>query len=174
MRKLTEIPSRHLGGSRPYRTHFLEIEKDFLLDEHIRFENQRRQAGLVIDYSAMRWGEIAERFNQTFAGKTVPGSSTPRPARTKVALRTERSRVKRITDHTGIAPKDQKTVQTQPSSNAKVIEDKSEEDKESEKDGPSGTRQGDPPPGQPPRKDDDNPPGGGAIHAGQLNAMVGA
>lgn len=140
----------------------MEEEKDFLLNEHINFEIQRQEAGQVIDYSAMKWGEITERFNRTFEGKILPGSDTPRPARTKVALRTERSRVKKITDHTGIASKNQKAVQIKPSSQADVAEDGSTKEEELKEDDP---------PSKSPSKspeDDDNSRDGGAYQTSDV------
>ena len=122
----------------------------------------------------MKWGKIAERFNQKFAGKIVEGSKTPRPARTRLALRSERSRVKEIIDYTGIVPKHQKVGRVQRRSTANAIENKSDKEGEPEQDGPSSTRRGDVPPGKPPRKDDDDSHGGGALDARSPNNVVGA
>ena len=124
----------------------------------------------------MRWVEIAGRFNQRFEGKILPGASEPRPARTKVALRTERSRIARITDHTGIAPKNQEPALNRPRERrraekaavevgAEIGEEEQEEGDEEEgegEDGSRGIRRGDPPPGKPPRRDPEDEGGAGA------------
>lgn len=106
----------------------------------------------------MRWHDIVTRFNQEFAGKILPGSSNPRQARTHVALRTERSRIKKITDHTGIPLKSQRVT-------AEVDETDDEEESDDEMDlgQPYPTRRGDPPPGKPPRRDDDDDQQGGGV-----------
>lgn len=126
--------------------------------------------GKSVDYSAMRWCEIAERFNHRFENQYLPGVKTPRPSRTKVALRTERFRVKKITDHTGLPFRVQprrggskrgvkEPVKVESEENKGSFEDgeqEMEEDVEEEWSGPSGTRRGDPPPGRKPwRKDGD-------------------
>lgn len=112
----------------------------------------------MVDYSAMKWGEIVTRFNHEFAGKILPGSLEPRPSRTKVSLRTERARIRKITEHTGVPPKNQK---------ARAKASRSKEVKEEDGDGDSeadygliSTRRGDSPPGKPPRRDDDDDQGG--------------
>lgn len=109
----------------------------------------------------MRWGEIVTRFNHQFAGKVMPGESKPRPARTKVALRTERARIPKITRHTGIPEKLQRNPEA--SKSAKRVEEEDEEDEEEDEAdyGPISTRRGDPPPGKPPRRDDDDDSGAG-------------
>lgn len=72
------------------------------MNEHIDFEQKRLAEGKLVDYRAMRWGEITERFNRRFEGQYLPDVTTPRPYRTRLALRVERSRVKKITNYTGL------------------------------------------------------------------------
>lgn len=179
MNKVTNHPyRRHFGGSRPFRQHFHELEKDWLLQEHIDFEQKQLALGKPVEYSAMRWGEIAERFNRRFEGQHLPGVKAPRPSRTKVALRTERSRVKKIADYTGLPFRTQRRGGSKrgPKKPAKAKpdekmgsseggEDNTEDDREEEGRGPRGTRRGDPPPGKKPwRKDeDDEDRGGGGL-----------
>ncbi|MCJ1256236.1 hypothetical protein MMC24_004057 [Lignoscripta atroalba] len=103
-----QIFRRTLGNARPARVKFHELEKRFLVDMHLRFEQKMRAAGKLVNWSSMRWSDVASEFNQRFAGQILPGDNRPRPTRTAVALRTERARIKEITDMTGIAPKDQK------------------------------------------------------------------
>ena len=138
--------------------------------------------GKSVKYSAMRWGEITERFNRRFEGQHLPGVKTPRPSRTKVGLRTERSRVRKITDYTGLpfrVPKSQGGSKRMPRRLAK--EGFSEEgdhengtDGEEEEQDPRGTRRGDSPPGKKPwRKDGDNEDGTGGglgqpIHSSEI------
>ena len=56
----------------------------------------------------MPWGQIAKDFNAKFEGKVLPGNSHRQPRRSEHSLRTERNRIKAITDLSGFAPRDQK------------------------------------------------------------------
>ena len=164
---------RHFGGSRPFRQHFHELEKDWLLQEHIDFEQKRLAQGKSVDYSAMRWGDIAERFNRRFEGQYLPGVKAPRPSRTKVALRTVRSRVKKIASHTGLtyrAQRRQGTSKRGPKQLANSVESEDkgssegEDESEDEEGGSRGTRRGDQPPGKKHWRDgDDEDRGGGGL-----------
>ncbi|MCJ1263822.1 hypothetical protein MMC22_003692 [Lobaria immixta] len=121
----------------------------------------------------MRRGEIAERFNRRFEGQHLPSVKIPRPSRTKAVLYTERSLVKKITDHTELPFKMQRQggLKRGPKKPAKAESDdktgsseKGEKGKyEGEDEGdPRGTRRGDPPPGEKLwRKDGDNEDRGG-------------
>lgn len=127
----------------------------------------------------MRWDEIVQRFNRRFEGHYLPGVQAPRPSRTKAALRAERSRVKKITDYTGIPFNGQarggsKRSGKQPAKKV-LSEDESEEEEDDEGRGPSGTRRGDPPPGKEPwRKDGDDEDGsGGGLSQPILTSEVG-
>ncbi|MCJ1469121.1 hypothetical protein MMC07_007754 [Pseudocyphellaria aurata] len=169
-----QVFRRNFGGSRPFRQHFHPLEKEWLLEEHTRFEGSRLAQGKPVDYSTMRWVDIAERFNRRFEGRYLPGVKTPRPARTAVALRTERNRLREITDPTGlrsaVTPRLEASNQTR-TAPAKV--DSEEEGSSSPKgedddseDGwggmdPRGTRRGDSPPGIKPWRKDDMDRGGG-------------
>ena len=53
----------------------------------------------------MRWNDITTEFNNHFENRILAGDLTPRPARTKASLTTERYRVKRICDLAGLTPK---------------------------------------------------------------------
>lgn len=129
----------------------------------------------------MKWGEITERFNHRFEGQYLPGAKTPRPSRTKVALRTERSRVRKITDHTGLPFRVQPArgpSKRAAKKSAKKGSSGGEEDEEEEEDkgrGPRGTRRGDPPPGKKPwRKDrDDEGRGGGGLSQPIRSSEIG-
>lgn len=162
---------RNLGAARPFRTHFHPDEKEWLFQEHLRFERQRQAQGLIIDYSAMRWGDIMNRFNNRFAGKVLPGSSEPRPARTKVALRTERARIDKITDHTGIPSTNRRASKANRSQESEESDEGSDEDELEY--GPVSTRRGDPPPGKPPRRDEDDDNIGGGIGGRAERRAVG-
>ena len=129
----------------------------------------------------MKWGEIAERFNRRFEGQYLPGVKAPRPSRTKLSLRTERIRVKRITDYTGLPfrmqsrrggskqepkkPKNKVESEDKRGLSEEEEEDDAEVDEEEDGRGPRGTRRGDSPPGKKPwRKDrDDEDRGGGGL-----------
>ncbi len=89
-------PRRHLGGVRPFRTHFHTQEKKWLYDEHVSFAQERRASNAPVDFTRMKWADLATRFNHRFAGKVLPGVADPRPSRTASALRTERSRIPNI------------------------------------------------------------------------------
>ncbi|MCJ1466145.1 hypothetical protein MMC07_004764 [Pseudocyphellaria aurata] len=180
-----QVFRRNLGGSRPFRQHFHEQEKDWLLHEHIDFERNRLAQGKSVDYSAMRWDEIVQRFNRRFEGQYLPGVRTPRPSRTKAALRAERSRVKKITDYTGIPFNGQvrgvsKRGGKRPAEEVESEDESGEEEKEGEEDedekqDPRGTRRGDLPPGKKPwRKEGDDEDGsGGGLSQPILVSEVG-
>ena len=109
----------------------------------------------------MRWGEITERFNCLFEGQLLLGVKTPRPSRTVLAFRTERSPVKKIIDHTGVVFRMQQRKGRSKKGPEKLKveseKDDSEDDGEQDAEGPRGTPRGDSPPGKKPwRKDSDD------------------
>ncbi|MCJ1265894.1 hypothetical protein MMC22_005776 [Lobaria immixta] len=170
----SQIFRRHFGGSRPYRQRFHELEKEWLFQEHVDFEHQRLAQGKLIDYSAMRWGEITERFNRRFEGQYLPNVRNPRPSRTRLALRSGRSRVKKITDYTGLPFTMQsrrgglnselmKPVNKLESEEEhKSSDEGDDEDSDEGEEDSRGTRRGDSPPGKDPwRKDEDEEEQGG-------------
>lgn len=95
----------------------------------------------------MDWAQITRDFNARFEGQILPDNTDVRPHRTKNSLRTERSRIQEITDHTGITPRDQKQAP-----------EESGEDEEEPQPRPKHPRRGDPAPGKPPlrRPEDDD------------------
>ncbi len=106
----------------------------------------------------MNWDRVTRDFNARFEGQILPGNTDVRPYRTRDSLRTERSRIKEITDHTGITPRDQKQVP-----------EESSEDEEEPQPRPKYPRRGDPAPGKPPmwKPDDDD---GSDFEGGELGA----
>ena len=126
----------------------------------------------MVDYSAMNWGEIVARFNHEFAGKVLSGSSKRRPTRTKVSLRTERARIKKITEHTGIQPQTQRAKASRSKGAAQEAEEEEEEEEDEADYGPISTRRGDPPPGKPPRRDDDDDSQGGGLGGQAWRGLV--
>lgn len=173
----SQMLRRNIGGSRPYRQEYHETEKDWLLQEHVDFERKRLAEGKPVDYSAMRWSEIAKRFNRRFEDQYLSGVIAPRPSRTKVSLRTESYRVKKIIDFTGLSSRmhsrreglklSQKKLAEKDESedemgSSEAAEDSSEDKGGEEERDPRGTRRGDPPPGKTPwRKDEDDDWSGG-------------
>lgn len=107
----------------------------------------------------MNWDQVTRDFNARFEGQILPDNSNVRPHRTKDSLRTERSRIKDITDYTGIKPRDKKQAPGE-----------SGEDEEDPQP-PKYPRRGDPAPGKPPmrRPDDDDESDfeGGELGAGR-------
>ncbi len=121
------------------------------------FETQTRAAGRPVKWSRMNWDQITADFNTRFQGRHLPGNPDARPHRTRDSLRTERNRIREITDHTGIAPRDQK----------QVVEG-SDEDEEEGQAKPKYPRRGDPGPGKSTRRDsdDESDNGGGGLGVG--------
>ena len=95
---------------RPARIKFSDVEKQWLIDVHKEFKRQRAAAGQILDWSKMGWNKITKDFNAKFEGQILPGNKNRQPQRTTNSLRTERNRIKAITDMTGITPRDQKKV----------------------------------------------------------------
>lgn len=129
----------------------------------------------------MRWGEITERFNRRFEGQYLPSVKTPRPSRTRLALRSGRSRVKKITDYTGLPftmqsrwgglnSEPMKPVNKLDSEEEHISSDEGDdEDNEEGEEDPRGTRRGDSPPGKDPwRKDEDEEDQGGGGLSGPI------
>ena len=72
---------------------------------HRSFLQAARDRGERVSWNKIKWDDITVDFNKYFEGTVLPGDPTPRPARTKASLTTERYRVKRITDLAGLTPK---------------------------------------------------------------------
>ncbi len=139
--------SRNVGVARPPRLRFHNLEKRFLFELHKDFERQRTAAGQEVNWSKMNWEQITRDFNTKFEGQILPGNPDVRPHRTEDSLRTERSRIKEITDYTGTTPRDQKQAPEESGEN--------EEESQPRQKYP---RRGDPSPGKPPirRPEDDD------------------
>ena len=140
------------------------MEKQFLIDAVKEFERQRKASGQAVKWSEMNWYRTTRDFNAEFEGRLLRGSTEVRPRRTVDSLRTERNRIKAITDLTGGAPRDQKD-------NRQGSEADSEKDEGKQELCPKRLRRGDPAPGKPPRarspdSDDEDTYGSGNLGGG--------
>ena len=114
----------------------------------------------------MNWYQVTRDYNTRFAGRRLPGCRETRPERTIDSIRTERNRLKEITDLTGGAPRDQKQA-------SKESETDSDEDENKPKPRLKYPRRGDPAPGKPPGprspdSDDEDTYGGDSLGGGMV------
>ncbi|KAK3178396.1 hypothetical protein OEA41_000531 [Lepraria neglecta] len=101
----SQILRRNLGSARAARFPFHDDEIEWLYQVHRAFRQAARDRGVAVNWHRMRWNDITTEFNNHFENWILAGDPTPRPARTKASLTTERYRVKRICDLAGLTPK---------------------------------------------------------------------
>lgn len=87
--------SRALGEARPARIGFHE-EIQWLVDCHRQYKRDSISRIGVVNWQKIKWDVVTRAFNATFAGRALSGSHTPRPARTKPSLITERYRIEAV------------------------------------------------------------------------------
>lgn len=92
-------------GGKSSHPDFHKLEKQFLVQAHVQFKQNRRARHLKVDWLKLDWSMITETFNDKFEGQVLQGTSSPRPARNQLELRQEQARIEEICEMTRIKRK---------------------------------------------------------------------
>ena len=128
-----------MGNSRDPRVTFTQEEKDWLITyiKDFRSGHQNRHGTeYKVDYSLMDFYKCTTLFNRRFAGKTLHGTTEPRPIRSRMAVDSGMRRIPEINQITGWKPKGQrkKSVRKEGDEQEDEDEDEDEDDEDGEND----------------------------------------